>query len=655
MTMYPDTSMRGAQAVTRRSGVYRPIVHGRSDAPCGCQAQGDAFLNLLADYEQLTPNREGAHWTDVRPLTAPHHWTCRATDFQQLLIGRLAGGVTLPPGLLDAMMAGTLPSADDAGRPGDGRIEQESYCTAPGGDLLLLDGRIFTADRQCPWVEALAIRDGRIVDRGSSEAMLALAGDWTTPPRIVRLEGRTVIPGFNDAHLHHTPDPAGIRLPVDVRRNPDLAELVEMIREAVARSPAGTWIYGVMGERLINDPRLDRGALDPVSPDHPVILLGLTNHSNVVNSAAMARLDLMDDMPDPLGGRFGRQDGTQRLSGRIEEYAQWAPQRCFAAMTTVEEGASQLRAFSDQCLLHGITTIQNMSWTPIERYVAMLREARLPLRVRVIRFPPSGPAGRHIGEGASLARQQTPRIEVSGTKWILDGTTVERGAAMVDGYADDPQSRGRMNFNSHEIREMLRENDRSGDPLLLHAIGTHAVGEVLDAAEALNHGDGWAEKGLRIEHGDGLNRADIARVRALGIQVVQNPSHFLATEIYRPRFGDACEYAAFRQLVEAGVPVGIGSDGPLNPFIGLMAAVLHPARPSEAIDMEMAVRAYTWGSAIAEGKGDHKGLLAPGYLADLAVLSEDIFTIDPAHLPDCSSVMTIIDGHVVHETGQVAG
>jgi predicted amidohydrolase YtcJ len=465
---------------------------------------------------------------------------------------------------------------------------------------------------------------------------------------VVRANGRTVIPGFNDAHMHHTPDPKGIRLPFDPNLDPTREEMNELLREAVGASAEGTWIFGTLNERLINDRGFDRFAIDAIAPHHPVIFLGLTNHTNVVNTAAMHLLGISEEEPDALGGFYERVRGLRQVSGRIHEYAQWSPQRCLASMATIEEGAKSLRALSDECVRLGITTVQNMSWTPVARYLDMLKSAELPIKVRVIRFPPSGPQGRLLSEGAGIATDVGDRISLSGTKWILDGTPVERASALGRPYADDPTIQGRENFAPGEVEKMIREALVADDQLILHAIGTQTLETVIKTLEDFHPRGNWGDRGLRIEHADGLNHDQIARLRSLGVMVVQNPSHFLFANIYAPRFGTDTLYASFATLLDSGIPLGIGSDGPLNPFLGLFAAVTHPARPDEACTIEQAVVAYTAGSAAAEDKSTIKGRLIPGFEADIAILSHDIFSIDATELAETRSLLTIVDGRIVH-------
>jgi Predicted metal-dependent hydrolase with the TIM-barrel fold len=163
----------------------------------------------------------------------------------------------------------------------------------------------------------------------------------------------------------------------------------------------------------------------------------------------------------------------------------------------------------------------------------------------------------------------------------------------------------------------------------------------------------WPSKRVRIEHGEGVAGELVERCKKLGIIVVQNPSHFtVVNEIYT-RWGKDTKFSSQRSLITAGVRYALGSDGPVNPFLNIMFAVIHPARPAEAITREEAVRAYTYGSSFAEFSETRKGMLKPGMLADLAVLSQDIFAIPVESLPATESVLTMVGGRVVHDSNVI--
>lgn len=626
---------------TRKNTVARisyPATETAHSLTCGCQLKGSDFLTLVEAFAKLTSTSGSRDWKLPVRLVQPFHWTCGAQGFQRHIIE------SQKTGRVDEISNAIWAATQEHSVQDHEVVEVEKGRRGEPGtiDIILVNAKVFTSCLDMPWCEALAIHGGLIVASGTNESIRALA---TTNTQVVDVGGRTVIPGFNDAHMHHTPDPSGIRLPVDPMVNPSFDEIRPLISEAVAASPPGTWIYSVMGEQLINDKRLNRLTLDEISPVHPIIFLGMTNHTNVVNTAAMRRLGISEEEPDPVGGTFERLPGSHKISGRINEYAQWSAQRCLASMATIEEGVTSLRNLSGECVRWGITTLQNMSWTPAERYVEMLKSADLPIKVRVIRFPPSGPEGRILSEGRNLKRVISERIEVHGTKWILDGTPVEGAAAIGRPYSKDSPDSGRENFIASDVSHMLRESLAANEQLLLHAIGTTALETVLNAAETLKPVVDWKAKALRVEHADGLTKPQVERIKNAGVMVVQNPTHFwfyLNNEVFNVFDGP------FQSLVDAGIDVAIGSDGPLNPFLSLMAAITHPARPHEAMAIESAVRAYTHGSAISEGKGASKGCLTSGYCADLAVLSQDIFSIDVEQLPATRSVLTLVDGNVVY-------
>jgi hypothetical protein len=161
----------------------------------------------------------------------------------------------------------------------------------------------------------------------------------------------------------------------------------------------------------------------------------------------------------------------------------------------------------------------------------------------------------------------------------------------------------------------------------------------------------WPAKRVRLEHGDGVIADLVPRARKLGVIVVQNPSHFADAELFHQRWGT--DMQRLRSLLDAGIPLALGSDGPMNPFLNILFATTHPAAPTEAITREQAVAAYTYGSAFAEFAEHDKGTLAVGKLADLVVLSQDIFAVPVPELPKTHSVLTLVGGKVVYDANEL--
>jgi predicted amidohydrolase YtcJ len=529
--------------------------------------------------------------------------------------------------------------------------------SAADPDLILFNGQVFTADPAHPGAEALAIRDERIVEVGTTKKITALAGPKT---RRVDLGGRVVVSGFNDAHYHHMPNPEGmtVKLPMPagaVVPEPTWDEVLAALPTAVKQARKGQWIYASVGQTVVNDSRATREPLDKLAPDNPVLVGSWFGHGNLFNTAAMRRVGIREEEPNPMGGRFERFAGTQRVTGMVYEYAGWPAFRFLEESCTDEEIIRSLNQLAREAAQFGITSIQNMTFLTPKRYVELLRRAGFPLRMRVIRWPATDQQGRDLKEGLDLPLHPpgVPRVTVSGTKWVLDGSPLERGMAVRGEYRDRPGWSGKLGFPGSEIQAMLRETIARNDQSLLHAVGDRTVEAVLNAMEAVD-GDAsnWPARRVRIEHGDGLLVDLLPRAKRLGVVVVQNPTHFdPGVAHFFERFGTNHPYLPFRSLIAAGIPLALGSDGPMNPGLNIMFAEIHPARPGEGITRKQAVEAYTRGSAFAEFAEEEKGSLVAGKLADLAVLSQDIFNVAPPELPKTVSVLTLVGGKIVHDSG----
>jgi len=500
-------------------------------------------------------------------------------------------------------------------------------------DLIVVNANVYTGQR--PRAQALAMRGARIAAVGDDAELLRLRGPGT---RVIDALGRLVIPGINDAHAHWGVDKAGTTLALE-SMEPGWEDVLQALAVAKGRAPAGSWIFGSIGGRVLDDPRATRSALDTAAPDHPVRLGAWTGHGGLLNSAAMRALGLPSDPPDAADGRVGR-DERGRFNGWLFEYPDWRARNGIGGEPR-QAAIQGLQAWAKRAAQFGITSLQVMPDLPADQFATLLRDAGVRLRVRIIAFPRS----RDEPPRAVVA---TDRVRLSGIKWILDGTPVERGAALRAPYRDRPASRGFLDFPESFVGEALRAAAARSEQSLFHCAGDRCADVVLGAMEAEPAVD-WPARRVRIEHGDGVIGDLIPRAARLGVIVVQNPSHLSLGELARARFGPGHAYQPLRSLLKAGIHVALGSDGPMNPYLNIQLAAAHPARPEEALTLPEALDAYTTGAAFAEHAEAEKGTLAPGQLADLAILSQDIFAVPAERLAATRSVLTLVGGEVVFE------
>ena len=507
---------------------------------------------------------------------------------------------------------------------------------AASTDLVLYNGKLWIGDAAMPSATAIAIDKGRIVAVGDDTAILERA---TADSRRIDLKGHRVVPGINDAHTHVTTGLRSIDLEIDRAGGSDA------VRKALAAQPQDDerWLTADIGMDVLADPAMRRRQLDALQPTRPVVLSGWTGHGALLNSAALRAMDLSPDTVPP-GGWLGR-DATGTLDGRAYEYAQWSPRTRLPSR--VERLREVVSGQGATFLKLGVTSIQNMAiGTTTPDFIDAWQAAAPGLRVRVIRVPlatvPGAPA-----PDLQVARTdpERPLVTVSGTKWILDGTPMERGAAMRHAYADG--SHGRLNFSRSEIEALLRESFARGDQPLLHVSGDATLAAVLDAMQAVGSPDAWRALRPRIEHGEGMAADQVARARAFGIVLVQNPAHFMLPPT-ETAYMQAHALQPLADVLKGGIALALGSDGPPNPWLNMMFAIAPVSRPDQALSREQVLRAYTSGSAYAEFSEHEKGKLAPGYFADLAVLSQDVLDVAlPAQaLPATASLLTVVGGEI---------
>jgi predicted amidohydrolase YtcJ len=524
--------------------------------------------------------------------------------------------------------------------------------TVEPADTILVNGRVFTATETHPYAEAIAIRGARIEAVGTNQEISALAGPNT---RRIDLAAHLVIPGLDDVHTHFGAYFQGTMLDFG-GPEPQCAQVLDKVRQAARNSPPGTLLQGMIGGVAFFDTACTPSALDRIAPNDPVVLWTWTPHAAMLNQAAARKFGIRPNDPPPLAGWFGKDMKARTWDGVVHQGA-WF--RIFQALMTDQAGEqARLSSYLEREAQWGVTSLTIMEVEP-ERRLQLLQAIQPAMRIRLVPFLPYQDENhRRQPHYPPVPSTLADRVTVSGVKWLLDGSPIERSAGMRVPYADDPSTSGKVDFPPAEIRAILQEALRRPTQPMLHAVGDKTTQALLDQMDATGGVASWSRQRLRIEHGDGIMPDLVPRVKKLGVIVVENPSHFALGGLWRQRFGPerAAVFQPFRSLLAAGIPLAIASDGGpgapiLNPYLNIMFAAYYPGKPNESLTREQAVTAYTRTAAYAEFAEKEKGTLEPGKFADLAVLSQDIFKVLPQDIPQTESLLTIVGGRVAYSSG----
>jgi predicted amidohydrolase YtcJ len=528
-------------------------------------------------------------------------------------------------------------------------------------DTVLLEARAWTGNPAQPEAEAIAILDGRIAAVGSDADIRRWAGPAT---RVYALRGHRVVPGFNDAHVHFFDGGQGLAS-VQLRDAPSQASFRDRIGAYAATLPKGRWVLNGNWdhERWTPAALPTRQLIDAVTADHPVFVNRLDGHMALANSLALRLAGITRDTPDPPGGSIVR-DAAGEPTGMLKDAAMNAVYAVIPEASDSEIDAA-LRAAMRYANANGVTSIQDMSAGPaILRGYQRLRDAGA-LTVRVHGAQPLAQWERLAAPGVGAGFGDA-HLRIGMLKGFADGSLGSTTALFFEPYLDAPDTSGLPSDELVEAKAMLDDMlgaDAAGLQLAVHAIGDRANATILDMFAEVARRNGPRDRRLRIEHAQHLRAADLPRFRAQGVIASMQPYHAIDDGRWADkRIGPARAQGtyAFRSLLDAGAVLAFGSDwfvAPMEPLLGIYAAVTrrtldgaHPDGwvPAQKISVAEAVRAYTWGSAYASGEETRKGTLQVGRLADLVVLSDDIFAIEPSAIADARVELTMLGGEVVY-------
>jgi hypothetical protein len=531
----------------------------------------------------------------------------------------------------------------------------QSGSAAGSATLIVTGAKILTMDGDMPRAEAIAVLGDRILAVGTDEEILNFANAGT-----IRVDGRgmTVTPGFIDAHSHPLMAEAAVGVNVNLRRIDDVKTA---LAGKAANTPPGHWVRGVMyDDTKFEDERpLNRDDIDEAVPDHPVYVGHRGGHTGVVNSMAFELAGVTNDTPDPVGGRFFRENGE--LTGKVAENATGVFFKV-GTWPVIDRAVRQQSATiaSKNMTAAGLTSTTD-AYGSLDDMIAY-QDARdageLYFRVS---FMPGGNskvyeglkiAGMHSGFGDEFLR-------IGAVKFAADGSASERTMYMSTPY-EGTDDHGILTMTQEEIYDAVDDAVAHGFRVGIHANGDLTIDMVLKAYERVLRDHTGPNPRHRIEHCSLINDDLLARIKAAG--VVPTPFYTYA-HYHGNKWVDYGEEKmehmfAHRSFLDAGIPVAPASDYPPGPFEPMMAIQSMVTRkdvrgrvwgPSQRISVTEAMRICTVHGAYASFEEDIKGTLVPGKLADFVVLESDPHDVDPDTIIDIKIVRTVVGGRTVYE------
>ena len=539
--------------------------------------------------------------------------------------------------------------------------------TAPGAlpaqaaDLIITNARIYTVDENRPLVDAMAIRDGRVVATGPQRGVMTLRGPNT---RVLDLNGRTVIPGMIDAHVHLLNLGNSLRN-VDLVGTSSYDEVIARVAARAREAPAGTWIVGRGWDQ--NDWGVTQfpthEALSRAVPNHPVVLTRIDGHATLVNAAAMRAANVTAQTQDPAGGRFER-DASNNPTGVLVDAAMGIVNRQVPPATK-EQMKTAVQAAIAEMNRWGLTSVHDagVPRAVIDVYEEVAREGRFNIRDYVMVANNDSSINHYLQRGPQLGLYDG-RLWIKAIKISADGALGSRGAALIEPYTDDPRNNGLALVPAGRVREVGVKALRAGFQLNVHAIGDRANRTVLDEFQAAFDSVPVADHRFRIEHAQIIHPDDVPRFAQLGVIPSMQASHQTSDMYWAVnRLGPTRVLGAYawRSLLNSGVIIANGSDLPVertNPLISFMASVARqdargwPAGgwyPEQRMTREEALKSMTIWAAYSGFMEKDVGSLAPGKLADFVVLDQDIMRVPPELILNTNVIATYLGGRAVFQ------
>jgi len=535
-------------------------------------------------------------------------------------------------------------------------------------DTIILNARIYTVNPQQPSAEALAISGEKILAVGTKNEIEKYRGAST---RIIDAQGHLVLPGFVDCHIHFMDGSMGLTR-VDLNDAKTVTEIQKRVKdyaESHAQEPWITgmgWTYPTFGPSALPDKKI----LDDVVPTRPVYLVAFDGHSSWANSKALQMAGITRETPDPPNGKIVR-DEKGEATGALKESAGDLVARVMPKPTR-EERLAALRLGIHEANKFGLSRVhsagQDFEW--LDLYDELRRNGQLTLRFYIAYFLDPPELTPDAIEKIEQARRTYHDDWISGgvVKTMLDGVVEAHTAAMLAPYSDDPSQTGKLFWDPAKYTQAVAELDRRGLQIFTHAIGDKAVRLALDAYQNATETNHTNDARPRIEHIETISAQDVPRFGKQGVIASFQPLHAYPDDdtlnIWARNVGPERAQRAWvwHSIETTGGRLAFGSDWPvvtLNPWPGVQNALTRQTTdgnppggfvPSERISLEDTITAYTLGAAFAGRREKTEGSLEPGKLADLIVLSQDLFKVKPSEIAKTEVLLTIVGGKVVYRS-----
>ena len=535
-------------------------------------------------------------------------------------------------------------------------------------DLIVINGRVYAGDGSADLAEAVAVSGNKVVRVGSNREIQRLKRAQTL---VVDAKGGAVVPGFNDAHTHLID--GGLSLDqISLSDATTLDAVKDTIRVWSEAHPEREWITGRgWYYQAFSGAMPTRQLLDTLVPDRPAYLIAYDGHTGWANTKALKLAGITRRTKVPVNGAIVKDPRTGEPTGALKESAM-SLMTAAAPQPTEEDRLAALRAAIDQAHRFGITSVQDAGGTAddLELLARLRKRGELTLRIyQALRADATlTPAGLELLDQVRTRFADDPLLKTGAVKLVADGVIESHTAAMLEPYANRPATKGDPRFTPEQLNAVVAMLDKGGWQVMTHAIGDAAVRLTLDAYEAAAGSNPAPERGRRhrIEHVETIDPADIARFGKLGVIASMQPSHATPGptpgDVWSVNIGDerASRGWVWASIAKAGGRLAFGSDWPvmtLDPLKGLHVAVTRTTPDglpegdsisTERLALRQAIDAYTRGGAWASFDEQRKGLLSRDMLADLVVLSDDIFAGPASRLTTTEVAVTIVDGKVVY-------